>query len=379
MQDLKDIRKQIDETDKKLLELLCHRLDCSKAVAEYKKQTNTPILNSQREKEILQRVYENSGEYKEYATHFFSNILELSRSLQHDMLLKNSELRRLITTAKADFEPKKLKIACPGIPGSNTNLAQKRLADSENVIFFDSFSEVFEAIDKDEADMGIVPVENSSVGSVSEVYDLILKYRFYIVGAIDMKIDNSLCACDGADFSDIKKVISHPQALKQCSKFVEENNLEKTDCENTSIAAKLVADKNDKTLAAVCNKYAAKQYGLNVIKENIENYSGNNTRFILISKTLFIKDNADKISLCFTLPNDLSAGSLYNVLTRFNALGLNLTKIESRPVNKDFKYLFYLDFKGSIHDPHVLNLLCALDEELPQFNFLGNYEEELSE
>lgn len=374
--ELSEIREKIDSIDEKLLELFCERMDCAKMVAEYKKGTNTPVLNLKREQEILDKVSKNSGEYSSYSRLLFSSIMELSRSLQHNILSSGKELRNLITNAGSSFDTKSVKIGCPGIKGSNTHMAQLKLCGNvENVSFYTTFREVFEAVNNGEIDMGIVPVENSSVGSVSDVYDLILKYRFHIVAAVDMNIDNSLCGVKGADLNKIEKVISHPQALAQCSNYIADNKLSKIECENTAIGAKLVADQNNMTVAAVCNKCAAKEYGLEVLEEDIQNLSGNKTRFILISKQLLIPDDADKISVCFAVANPDTPGSLNNILLRFNAVGLSLTKIESRPIDSNFHYLFYIDFSGNVKNSDALNLVCALYDELPQFDFLGNYKE----
>ena len=201
-----------------------------------------------------------------------------------------------------------------------------------------------------------------------------LQYRYYIVSAVDLKINHCIAGVEGAELSDVKEVYSKDQALAQCSKFIDEHKLSAMLYASTSAAAKMVAEKGDKSLSAVCSAYAAKEYGLKVFAEGIQNDENNCTRFIIISKNPIISDDADRISLCFSVSH--VKGSLCSVLSRFSSHGLNLTKIESRPmVGKSFEYLFYLDFTGNAQSEHIKNLLCSLSEELPEFSFLGNYKE----
>lgn len=374
--DLSEIRKEIDSIDNQLIELFKKRMDCSARVAESKRQTNTPILNVQREQEILDKVYKQGGEYG-YATQLlFSNIMELSRGLQHDILGSGKEIRSLIANAQAEIDKSdNIKIALQGLKGANSHEATTRIFPNCEPMFYKSFSRVFEAVNSGEAQYGVLPVENSSAGSVADVYDLILKYRFYIVGALDLPIEHCLCGLKQSELEDIEQVWSHPHALAQCTDFTLEHNMLAVPSANTAIAARDIAKEKRLNCAAICTEKAAEEYGLKVLKKSIQNNSDNSTRFIIISKELIIPDDADKISLCFSLPHIKSA--LYNVLGRFSSNGLNLTKIESRPSNgKAFEYLFYLDFQGNTQSENVIKLLCALSEELPEFSFLGNYKED---
>ena len=219
----------------------------------------------------------------------------------------------------------------------------------------------------------MLPVENSSAGSVSRVYDLILKYRYFIVGEIDLPIEHCLCAIPQTDISNIELVISHEQGLSQCSLFISENGYQKKKCGSTSAAAQTVAEEKRINWAAICTKEAADEFGLKVLDKNIQNNDNNCTRFIVISKKAIITERANKISLCFALNN--RPGSLYTVLSRFASHGFDLTKIESRPIpDAQFEYLFYLDFIGNVREnENNRRMLCALSEELPEFSFLGNY------
>ncbi|MDD5795985.1 MAG: prephenate dehydratase [Oscillospiraceae bacterium] len=374
MKDLGQIRNEIDSIDKQLIDLFKRRMDCAKAVGEYKKENNISVLNQARENEILDKVQEMGGEYGTFARLLYSNIMELSRALQHTIMGSGKALKDDILNASAQMETTNIKVAYQGIKGANGHEAVLRLFPKSIPTNYKTFSDVFDAVDKGEVSYGVLPVENSNAGSVSSVYDLILKHRFYIVGALDLPIDYCLGGLKQAEFSDIEKVWSHPQSLSQCSNYIAKHNFESTPCSNTAIAARDVAREKRLNVAAICSYKAAEEYGLKILDNHLQDSKENTTRFIVISKKLFIPENADKISLCFGLPH--VTGSLYSVLCRFNSLGLNLTKIESRPMLSDgFEYLFYLDFTGNVRSENVLNLLCALSEELPDFSFFGNYTE----
>lgn len=372
--DLKDIRVEIDEIDRQIVELFKRRMDCSVKVAESKKQTNTPILNAAREKIVLDNVEKLGGEYGKYTRLLYGSMMELSRDLQYTIVNGGEKLKNVIDTAQTELNAQsdKWNIACMGMSGSNSHLAAVGFFPNANISLEKNFDKVFEAVESDKCDFGVLPVENSSAGSVSRVYDLILKYRYYIVGEIDLPIEHCLCGIPQTNLSDIEYVLSHEQGLSQCSLFLSENGFQLKKCGSTSAAAKTVAEEKRINWAAICNQQAAEEYGLKVLDKNIQNTDNNCTRFIVISKKPIITDNAQRISLCFALPH--RSGSLYNVLCRFASHGLNLTKIESRPIpDAQFEYLFYLDFTGNVRDADNSRMICSLSEELPEFSFLGNY------
>lgn len=374
MKDLNQIRQEIDSIDKQLIELFKQRMDCAKAVGEYKKANSIPVLNQSRENQVLDKVENMGGEYGTFARLLYSNIMELSRALQHTIMGSGKALRENILNASPQMETKNIKVAYQGIKGANGHEAVLRLFPKGIPTNYKTFGDVFDAVDKGEVSCGVLPVENSNAGSVATVYDLILKHRFYIVGALDLPIDYCLGGLKQSELSDIERVWSHPQSLSQCSNYIAKHNFDSTPCSNTAVAARDVAKEKRLNVAAICSYKAAEEYGLKVLDNHLQDSKGNTTRFIVISKKLYIPENADKISLCFGLPH--VTGSLYSVLCRFNSLGLNLTKIESRPMLSDgFEYLFYLDFTGNVRSENVLNLLCALSEELPDFSFFGNYTE----
>lgn len=374
--DLVELRKQIDAIDSQLIPLLLDRMEVAKGVAEYKVNNGIPVLNEKREQEILDNVAEKCGEQGDAIKTVFSSIMDASRALQHKIIGGGQSLRDSVnnavrnTTLTANGAP----IACQGVDGAYSGVAANALFPDSPVDFHKQFEDVFEAVNQNKARFGIIPVENSTAGSVHESYDLIMKYRFYVVGAYDLKINHCLCAKPGVKYEDVENVYSHPQALSQCNMFLKNFDFTGINYTNTAAAAKYVSESDKTNIAAICSEGAAKKYGLVVLKKGIQNVSNNTTRFIVISKELVIDDNAEKISLIFSAPH--RTGSLYRVLGRFSMTGLNLTKLESRPVaNGKFDYYFYVDILGSVEDESTLDLLCALCDELPEFTFLGNYHE----
>lgn len=370
---LSDIRKDIDKIDRQLVKLLAERMECSLKVAEIKLAEHLPIYHPQREKEIIDRVTEEGGEYGEYIGEIYRFLMSCSRELQHTCFADNND-SFLSDPPKNQLEVKG-NIACYGNVGSFTHLALTGAFGKEAVpVFKDTFEKVFKAVDSGEVSFGIVPVENSSAGSVSEVYDLLLKYQTYIVGSVSMPVTHNLLAVKGAELSDIKTVYSHPQALSQCDNFIKEHHLIPLEYSSTAAAAKMVSEKNDKSVAAIGSLYSAEQNSLQAISKAIQSFKGNKTRFILISKELIIPENRDKISIVFSLPH--TPGSLQKILTRFSLHGLNLTKLESRAGKRgDFETCFYLDFTGDTENSKTKALLSDLNAELPEFSFLGNYKE----
>ena len=374
--DLKELRNQIDEIDDQLIPLLMKRMDIAKEVAKYKVEHGIPVLNAEREQQILDSVGEKCGEQGDAIKTIFSATMDASRALQHKIIGGGEELRRLVegTERCAQLDAEGMDIACQGVEGAYSGIAGEKLFPNTKIHFYKQFEDVFESVNKGDARFGIIPVENSTAGSVHESYDLIMKYRFYVVGACDLRIEHCLCAKEDTKFEKIEEVFSHPQALSQCNIFLKSFDFTGVNYTNTAAAAKYVSESKKNNIGAICSVSAAKKYGLKILRRNIQNITNNTTRFIVISKKLVIDDSADKISLIFSAPH--TTGSLYRVLGRFSMTGLNLTKLESRPVaNGRFDYFFYADVMGSVYDGATLDLLCALSDELEEFTFLGNYHE----
>lgn len=375
--DLTEIRKKIDDVDNKILPLLTERMKLSQDVAVYKKANNIPVLNVKREQEILDKIREKGGKYGNALQSVYATLMETSRSLQHSYLNGGSQLREAIEKSLKENNDilTHEKVACQGVEGAFSSQASRKVFNKPEIVYYSRFEDVFRAVSDGEAKYGVVPIENSSAGSVHETFDLMIKYKLFIRDAVDLPVNHCLLVKPDADIKDVKKVYSHPQALSQCGEYLKEHNLTAIPYRNTAAAAKFVSESNE-NLAAIASEEAAENFGLRIAERQIQSSKFNKTRFIVITRKLTISENADKISLIFSLPH--VPGSLCSVLSRFFRCGLNLTKIESRPIiDSDFQYYFYLDFTGNVRKNDTLNLLCELSEELPGFAFLGNYREQL--
>lgn len=379
--ELSEIRQEIDRIDEEILRLFCRRMDCAGQVAAYKAENGMPVLNPAREQQIIDRVRQNGGEYGDAAAIVYSSLMEVSRALQHRKLASGDRLRAELAGAQSALlvDGQHPRIVCAGCAGAYADEAAGLLfpdvrSPQGHLEFVDSFADVVAAVRDGRADYGILPIENSSAGSVHEVYDLIMTNRCTIAAAADLPIRHCLAALPGADIDRLRAVYSHPQGLAQCAEFIAAHGWQPCTYSNTAVAAEMVSRSGDKTIAAIASRRAAELYGLEVLKDGVQTAANNRTRFIAISSRLVIPQDADKISLIFSLPH--VTGSLYRTLARFAIEGLNLTKMESRPLRDEgFQYAFYLDFEGSLAHEAVLDLLCALSEELPLFSFLGNYRE----
>lgn len=370
---LDNIRKEIDAIDNELVSLLKKRMLCSLKVAEIKKQQKLPVLHPEREQAIIDKVSDAGGEFGSYIASVYREIMGVSREAQQAELSPFGALAGQIVTAK-DGIKENVAVACQGIEGAFGSIAAKNLHGTGKIKYYTTFEDVFRAVACDEVVYGVVPVENSNAGSVSEVYDLILKYRYYIISAADLSVSQNLLGLKGATANDIKTVYSHPQALSQSEDFLKGAGMKPEPFSNTAMAAKYVAELGDKSVGAIASTLAAELYGLDIVAKDIQSIKNNSTRFITISKQLIIPNDANKISVVFSVPH--SVGALNRVLNRFCMNGLNLTKIESRAAkNGEFDYLFYLDFAGNLNDRKTIALISSLENELPDFTFLGNYKE----
>ncbi len=377
--DLKEIRNRIDGIDDELVKLFKERMAVVSDVAEYKRANNLPVLNSQRERDIICRVTEGlDDEMATYMKAWFSTMFEVSRSYQNHTNNPDAKSDKLIEDALLPADilfPKSAVVACQGVEGANSQIACDKLFDRPKIMYMNSFDSVFTAVDKGLCKYGILPIENSLRGSVIGVYDLMKKYSFHIVRSVKVKIDHMLMANFGAELKGIKEIYSHEQAIGQCSEFL--NNLKDVKiipCENTAIAAKMVLESGRKDVAAISSKNCAEIYSLNILNDKIQNNENNYTRFICISKDLEIYPGASKISIMFTVPH--KPGTLYSILSKFSILGVNLTKLESRPIpGRDFEFIFYVDFDGSVYAGDIRGLVATLEDETEMFAFLGNYSE----
>lgn len=376
---LEECRQKIDQIDDQMADLFKERMDIAKDVADYKKAHGMNVLNREREREIIERMTKKTGDdLAIYTKVFYNTLFDISRSSQLKRTAVETALEKKIKASveKTDkLFPQKAVVACQGLEGSYSQQVCDNMFSLPSIMYFSSFESVFNAVEKGLCKYGILPIENSSYGSVNEVYDLMKKYSFYIIRSSKLKINHALLANEGASFADIKEVYTHEQALGQCSDFINSHKeIKFLPCENTAVAAKKVAESGRKDIAAISSMNCAKIYGLTSLKHDIQNSDDNYTRFICITKNLEIYPGANKISLMMTVPH--TPGALYQTIAKFASLGLNLSKIESRPiVGTDFAFMFYFDIDASIYSPEVLQFLGDLKGFCDQFVFLGAYSE----
>ncbi len=377
---LDTLRKQIDDADDALLQAFAERMSVVAEIGKEKKAEGRPIYDPARERQKLNEIVRRlPPELEQYGASLYSFLFALSRSYQSDVRTGPSPLRQEIERALASTPalfPPTATVACQGVEGAYSQLACEKLFKRPEIQYFRSFEAVFSAIESGFCDFGVLPVENSTAGSVKEVYDLMGRHRFHIVRAVRLKIDHALVARPGVSLADVHEVYSHPQAIGQCGAFLEKlgRDVVITPCENTAQAAALVAASGRTDVAAISSPTCAELYGLDVLAQDIQDRSNNYTRFICIAKDMQIYPGADKTSLALVLPH--RPGALYQALSRFYALGLNLTKLESRPLpDREFEFLFYFDLETSVYSDEFIRLMDDLDGLAKEFQYLGSYHE----
>lgn len=377
--DLNEIRSKIDQVDQKLVDLFVERMNLSAQVADCKKENNLPIFVPTRERQKLQDVAAQAGvDMENYTRVLYSLIFELSRSYQSKRNLESSELHKKIVDSIENTPklfPQSPMVACQGVEGAYAQIACEKMFKSPFIMYFKNFEGIFNAIDKGLCQYGILPIENSTAGSVKKVYDLMIHHNFSIVRTFRLKIDHSLLTNPGTKLSDIKEIYSHEQAINQCSDFLNTlTGVKIIPTENTAVAAKLVADSGRKDVAAIASRSCAELYNLTCLCDAIQDKGNNRTRFICISKNLEIYPGSDKTSIMMVLPH--RPGSLYKVLARMYVLGINVIKLESRPIpDRDFEFMFYFDLETSIYSEEFVQLMCEMDELCEEFKYLGSYTE----
>jgi chorismate mutase/prephenate dehydratase len=377
--DISELREQINETDRQIVELYGKRMETARAIGRYKREHNLPVLDSERERSLLNKVAEQAGEENEQGIRALYHLLiDHSRMRQemdgHPESPLGQQIREIVA-AMPEIFPEKAMIACQGVEGAYSQLACEKMIRYPSILYCRTFENVFGAIESDLCQYGILPIENSLAGSVNSVYDLMIRHHCYIVRSVRIKIDHTLLALPGTRMDEIREIYSHEQAIQQCSAFLSGHKEWHVNvCTNTAAAARMVAESGRRDAAAISSGHCAALYGLECLSSDIQNNSNNHTRFICISKKPEIYPGADHTSLMLVLPNH--PGSLYQLLSRFNALDINLIKLESRPLpGRDFEFMFYFDLEASVGSPTFSRLIEELDITLNQFSYLGSYSE----
>ena len=377
--DLKELRNEIDAIDDQLVKLFCQRMEVASMVADYKKEHGLPILVPSREREILADVAQKAGEEMgNYTRVLYSMLFELSRGYQskRNMILSplHEQIQSSIESTPKLF-PQAPMVACQGVEGAYSQIACEKIFKSPFIMYFKNFEGVFTAIEQGLCQYGILPIENSTAGSVNKVYDLMIRHNFSIVRTFRMKVDHNLLANKGAKLEDIKEIYSHEQGISQCSGFLNTlPGVKSIPVENTAVAAQMVAESGRTDCAAISSRSCAELYNLSCLVPSMQDKGNNHTRFICISKNLEIYPGSDKTSIMMVLPH--RPGSLYRVLARLYTLGINVTKLESRPIpDREFEFMFYFDLETSIYSEEFIQLMCELDDLCEEFKYLGSYTE----
>ena len=376
METLEELRVRLDEIDDQIVNLYEQRMEICAHVGEYKIQTGKKVLDRQREKEKLENLAGKSSNpfNKKGVTELYEQLMSMSRKLQYEQLVKAGALGRLPFIQVDSLDADQARVVFPGTEGAYSEAAMKRyFGENCNSFYVRTFREAMEAIEDGAADFAVLPIENSTAGAVDEMYDLLVEFENYIVGETVIPIRHTLSGLPGASLKDVKTVYSKGVALMQATHFLDaHSSWQRINVANTAIAAKKVVEDQDLSQAAVCSAYAAKVHGLQVLVDNINDNEHNSTRFIVVTNQKIFLKHASKISICLEVSHE--SGSLYRVLSHFIYNDLNMTKIESRPIEgRDWEYRFFIDFEGNMADGAVKNAIRGLREECRNLRILGNY------
>ncbi|MCI6646405.1 MAG: chorismate mutase [Oscillospiraceae bacterium] len=377
--DINELRSQIDGVDKQIIELFRQRQAISENIAAYKLAAGKPIYDPERERKKLVEVAGLAGEdLRTGAIMLFSTLFDLSSTRQMQVMNKTSDLAQRITAA-IENTPKQFPqypiVACQGVEGAYSQIACEKIFRTPNIMYFQNFEGVFAAIENGLCEYGVLPIENSTAGSVNRIYDLMAQHNCYVVRSARLKVDHSLLAKKGTKLSDIKEIFSHEQAINQCAGFLKTlPGVKVTVVENTAMAAKMVAESERTDVAALSSHSCASLYGLDCLASSVQDKGNNFTRFICISKNLEIYPGADRTSIMCVVPH--RPGSLFKVLSRFFALGINLVKLESRPIpDRDFEYMMYFDFDTPLYSKEFVQVISELETMCEEFRYFGSYSE----
>lgn len=376
MADLLELRDQIDEIDHEIARLYEARMGVCREVGEYKIANGSKVFDRQREKEKISAVKTMvHGEFNEKGIgELFEQLMAMSRKLQYQLLTEKGALGKLPFIDVDELDWKNSRIVFQGTEGSYSQEAMFRYFGKEiNSFHVQKFRDAMEAIEEGSADFAVLPIENSTAGAVDEVFDLLVEFENYIVDELVLPVRHALAGLPDATLSDIERVYSHPQALMQSARYLDEHrDWQQISVANTAVAARKVLEDDDVKKAAICSEHAAEVYGLKLLDREINDNPANSTRFIIVTNQKIFRKNASKISICFEVSHE--SGSLYHMLSHFIYNDLNMTKIESRPIEgRPWEYRFFVDFDGNMADPAVKNAIRGLREESRNLKILGNY------
>lgn len=373
--DLGDLRTQIDAVDEQIVDLYERRMDICRQVAEVKIETGKKVFDRDREKEKIAKVKSltHTDFNKTGIGELFEQIMSMSRKLQYQLLTEKGTIGRLPFIGMDSLGDDRVRVVFQGAEGAYSQAAMHQyFGDTVNSFHVDTFRDACCAIEEGSADFAVLPIENSTAGIVNEIYDLLVEFENYIVGEQIIKIEHCLLGVPGGRIEDIRTVYSHPQSLMQSARFLSEHDWKQISLPNNAFAARKVAEEKDPSQAAIAGEYAGRVYGLEVLKKPVNQSDTNSTRFIIITNQKIFRKDAKKVSICFEIPHE--SGSLYHMLSHFIYNNLNMTKIESRPIEgRNWEYRFFIDFDGNLADSAVKNALRGLRDEARNMKILGNY------
>ena len=373
--DLLECRNKLDVIDKQIVKLFEERMDICGKVAETKIASGKAVYDAEREKQKLDAVSAMAdSEFNQVAVReLFSQMMSISRKYQYSILAEHGRAMKLGFERLDQLPMEGVRVVHQGVEGAYSHAAAiQYFGEKAEIYHVARFEDAMKEVQLGNADYAVMPIENSSAGAVIDMYDLLTRYDNYIVAETFLPVNHALLGVPGAKLSDVKTVFSHPQALMQCSAFLNENGLKQISVENTAVAAKRVIEEGDKSQAAIASEIAGKLYGLELLKPFIQNNQGNTTRFVILANRKVYQKDAGKISLCFELPH--TSGSLYNMLGNFIFNHVNMMMIESRPIpGKNWEYRFFVDIEGNLQDAGVKNALRGIGAEAQNFKILGNY------
>ena len=373
---LQEIREQLDQIDRKLVELFEERMRLSGDVAQFKIQTGKAVYDGEREKQKLGAVRDLAhGEFNQQAVgELFSQIMTISRRYQYQILAEYGKRGDTGFCEVEELNRKGVRVVYQGVEGAYSHAAALKFFGEEVEIYHvPTWEDAMQEVEEGRAVYAVLPIENSSAGAVSDNYDLLVKYNNYIVGEVLLTVNHALLGLPGAELEEIRTVYSHPQALMQSSVYLNSNRKwRQVSVVNTAVAAKKVLEDQDRTQAAVASETAGRLYGLKVLKSGINHNKNNTTRFIVLANRPIYRKGAGKASICFELPH--KSGSLYNMLGNFIFNNVNMVMIESRPIpGRNWEYRFFVDIEGSLGDAPVRNALMGIEKEAVNMRILGNY------
>lgn len=373
--DLGILRDRLDEIDAQIVQLYEERMDVCKQVGEYKINTGKKVFDKVREQEKLAKVKSLTHDdyYARGVVELFEQIMSMSRKLQFKLIAEKTGQGKLPFIGVDALETTKARVVFQGAEGAYSQAAMLQYFQDEiQSLHVDTFREAMSALDEGSADFAVLPIENSTAGIVSEIYDLLVEFENYIVGEQIIRVEHCLLGVPGTEISDIKRVYSHPQSLMQSSRYLSDYSWQQISMQNNAFAARKVSEEQDKSQAAIASELAGKIYGLQVLEKGVNDSGTNSTRFIIVTNQKIFRKDAGKISICFEVPHQ--SGSLYHMLSHFIYNDLNMCKIESRPIeDRNWEYRFFVDFEGNLADSAVKNALSGLREEARNMKILGNY------